>query len=233
MSMFDWAKEEVRLACELENPNRKEGEFDYGCACYESALKAFETLLSDVHSGYSIMITKNILNRLIDGKCLTPITDIPEVWNEVPSFRKEDGRRCYQCKRMFSLFKDVYPNGTIKYSDTDRCYGVDIGNENASYHSGLIDKVIDELYPITMPYIPNNKSIKVVCETFLYDPRNGDFDTRAIHYAIMPDEKRVHIGRYFAEIDGEFKEITRQEYHERYINRADHYRKSINETEEV
>ena len=28
----------------------------------------------------SIQITKSILNRLIDGKCLTPIEDDPDIW---------------------------------------------------------------------------------------------------------------------------------------------------------
>lgn len=56
-SMLDWAKREVEIACEKENPNRKEEEFDYGCACYESALKAFESLSEDGHSGLSIKIT--------------------------------------------------------------------------------------------------------------------------------------------------------------------------------
>lgn len=73
MSMTEWAKREVEIACKRENPDRKEGEFDYGYACYESALKAFYCLMEDWHSGMSIGITKNILNRLIDGKCLTPI----------------------------------------------------------------------------------------------------------------------------------------------------------------
>ena len=33
MSILDWAKMEVEIACKKENPERKEGEFDYGCAC--------------------------------------------------------------------------------------------------------------------------------------------------------------------------------------------------------
>lgn len=45
MNMTDWAKREVEIACKRENPSRKEGEFDYGCACYESALKAFNCLM--------------------------------------------------------------------------------------------------------------------------------------------------------------------------------------------
>lgn len=70
MGMLGWAKREVELACKRENPDRKEGEFDYGCACYESALKAFKSLCEDGHSGFSIGLTKNILNRLIDGNRL-------------------------------------------------------------------------------------------------------------------------------------------------------------------
>ena len=34
-----WAENEVKIAC-----HRKGDEFDYGCASYESALKAFKTL---------------------------------------------------------------------------------------------------------------------------------------------------------------------------------------------
>lgn len=47
MSLREWAQREVALACRREKPDRKEGEFDYGCACYESALKAFDSLLED------------------------------------------------------------------------------------------------------------------------------------------------------------------------------------------
>lgn len=68
MSNLEWAKREVELACQKENPNRKDGEFDYGCACYESALKAFESLCEDGHSGLSIGQTAAILNRLISGR---------------------------------------------------------------------------------------------------------------------------------------------------------------------
>ena len=45
-------------------------------ACYESALRAYRSLERDGHSGMSVQITKSILNRLIDGKCLTPLRTI-------------------------------------------------------------------------------------------------------------------------------------------------------------
>jgi len=68
-----WAEKEVELACERERANSsEEGEWKYGCACYESALRAYNSIYSDGHSGYSIGATKQILNRLIDGTPLTP-----------------------------------------------------------------------------------------------------------------------------------------------------------------
>ena len=72
-NILDWTEREVAIACEKENPNKKDGEFDYGRACYESALKAFKSLCDDGHSGFSIKMTQEILNRLINVQPLTPI----------------------------------------------------------------------------------------------------------------------------------------------------------------
>ena len=72
-NMLDWAEREVAIACEKENPNKKDEEFDNGCACYESALKAFKSWCDQGHSGFSIKMTQVILNRLIDGKPVSPI----------------------------------------------------------------------------------------------------------------------------------------------------------------
>lgn len=98
MSMLEWAKREVAIASKRERGDKPEDEWDYGVACYESALKAFESLCGDGHSGYSIGVTKNILNRLIDGKPLTPIEDTEDVWNQCN--RGVEDPVTYQCKRM-------------------------------------------------------------------------------------------------------------------------------------
>ena len=100
-SMELWAEEEVRLACvneRLDPDSSPEGEWDYGCACYESALKAFKSLLGDGHSGFSIGMTKHILVRLIDGRPLTPIVESMDSWNETR--HDDDGSYHYQNKRM-------------------------------------------------------------------------------------------------------------------------------------
>lgn len=44
--------------------------------------------MEDGHSGMSIGITKNILNRLIAGKPLTPIVDTEDIWDAGVSFEK-------------------------------------------------------------------------------------------------------------------------------------------------
>ena len=81
MNMKEWAELEVEIAKKRERGDAPEDEFDYGCACYDSALKAFNSLCEDGHSGMSIGFTKAILNRLIDGKPLVPIEDTEDIWN--------------------------------------------------------------------------------------------------------------------------------------------------------
>ena len=232
--MLDWAKREVEIACKKENPNKKEGEFDYGCACYESALKAFESLCGDGHSGYSIKMTQSILNRLIDGKPLTPIEDTDDVWNLIENH--EDGYRLYQCKRMHSLFKDVYADGTVKYDDINRSYCIDIHDSNNEYSSGLVRRIIDAMFPITMPYMPG-KPIKVYCEDFLTDKKNGDFDTVGVFYALKTEndkQEKIEINRFFREPKddevGRWTEISKEEYMQRKDKRLNAFSNKEDET---
>ncbi len=210
-----WAEKEMEIACRHErgDSGSKDEEWDYGCACYGSALKAYQSLMEDGHTGFSIGMTKCILNRLIDHKPLTPIEDTEDVWNDISDI--SGGCVNYQCRRMSSLFKYVYPDGTVKYRDVNRFYGAYIDNPSSSYHSGLIDRVMEELYPIRMPYYPSSKPFKVFCEEFLTDRKNGDFDTVGMLYFIDPNGVREELNRYFKETGDDFVEIKKEEYEER------------------
>ena len=73
--MSEWAEREIEIACKKENPNWDGKSFDYGCSCYQSALKAYKRLCEDEHSEFSFNLTKNVLIRLINGLPLMPITD--------------------------------------------------------------------------------------------------------------------------------------------------------------
>ena len=218
-NMLDWAEREVAIACGKENPNKKDREFDYDCACYKSALKAFKTLCDDGHSGLSMKVTQSILNRIINWQPLTPIKDTDDVWYE--RHHCKDSHKLYQCKRMSSLFKDVYDDGTVKYSDNNRLYCVNINNPNDIYYSGLVRRIIDEMLPITMPYMPGNP-IKVYCEDFLTDKKNGDFDTIGVFYALKTEngqQEKIEINRFFKEPkdneEFDWVEISKEEYIQR------------------
>lgn len=215
MSMSDWAQKEIEIACARERAaSENPDEWDYGCACYESAMKAYKSLMEDEHSGYSIGVTKNILVRLIEGKPLTPIEDVPEVWNNVGHFGNPDVVN-YQCSRMSSLFKSVHKDGTVTYSDNDRVTTTYVTNPGIFWHNGTASHIINEMFPISMPYWPLAKSYVVYAEEFLLDPINGDYDTAGYLYAIDPNGEKIEINRYFAEKNGNFEEIDFEEYCER------------------
>ena len=218
-----WAEREIELACESERKGAEKPEdAAYGVACYDSALRAYQSLMRDGHSGFSIQITKSLLNRLIDGKCLTPIEDTPDIWEDVSEmFGKDDPVKHYQCKRMSSLFKEVAPDGTVTYSDTNRVQVVNVDEPDIAYTNGFTTRLIDKLAPITMPYFPADKKFKVVREEFLTDPKNGDFDTVAYLYVITPEGKKVELNGYFKDGEDGMVRIDKAEYDERKARRVE------------
>ena len=164
--MKTWAEREAAIRIEFERKDKDTDEpfFNYGAACVESALKAFNCLMEDEHSGMSIGFTKAFLNRLIDGKPLTSIEDTDDIWKFC---WEHDGVKTYQCERMFSLFKDVYPDGSVEYSDNNRVIWYEVSSPDVSYSSGFVRKIIDEMFPITMPYWPKDNPYEVYVEEFL------------------------------------------------------------------
>ena len=67
-------------------------------------------------------------------------------------------------------------------------------------------------------YIPG-KPIRVYCEDFLTDKKNGDFDTIGIVYALKTEngeQKKIEINRFFGEPkdneERDWVEISKEEY---------------------
>ena len=226
MSIYDWAEQECRLACKRENPDFDfdSNDFDYGCSCYKSALKAYKSLVEDEHSGMSFSFTGDILERLMRHEPLTPITD--------DDFK---GGNCIysdehlasmglkseiQCPRMSSLFRKETIDGEVTYNDLNRAYCIDIEKPSDTFSSSA-DNIVDELFPISMPYFPEKEKYKVYVQTFLADKKNGDFDTRGVIYLITPDGKRIDVNRYYTERGGEMVEISKDEYDELLEKRMD------------
>lgn len=211
MSLETWAENEIKIAIEL-------AECDYVAECYKSAHKAFKSLLEDGHSGASICLTKDFLNKLIDGRPLTPIEDTEDVWNMIYT---DDDCTQYKCNRCPSLFKYVYDDGQIEYNDSNRivCAEVikdDDGRETElRFYNGFISSIVNKIFPIEFPYISPKNPYKVYIEDFLYDTKNGDYDTLWITHLIKPTGEKVEINRYFKESEDSYIEISSEEFDER------------------
>lgn len=197
-------------------------------------MKAFKSLCEDGHSGFSIKMTQSILNRLINVQPLTPIEDTDDIWHKVDDTL---GIATYQCKRMCSLFKDVYADGTVKYSDNNYYYCVDINNPNCMYTWKTASQIIEEMFPITMPYMPG-KPIVIYCEDFLIDENHGDFDTVGILYAIKEEhgkQEKIDINRFYRgaekseDEEGYMVEISKEEYEKRKARKIDRKKGEENE----
>ena len=216
MSLKDWAKKEVEIACKRENPNWDGESFDYGCSCYMSALKAFESLCDDGHSGYSFSITRSILKKLLDNRPLTPITD-EDFANQTSIY---DDKEEYQCSRMSSLFKTVYEDGSVEYSDVNRAYSFDAEFPDDTFTCGFDDSFLDKLIPITLPY--NGTSTKYEIKVQRFDTKDG-VEYRAILSITDPDGKVIPVDKYYriSNEDSEHKVITKEEF-ELALQNRDH-----------
>ena len=216
--VYSWAEQECRLACKRENPDFDfdSNDFDYGCSCYKSALKAYNSLVEDDHSGMSFSYTRDILERLMRHEPLTPITDNDferGAWIYCDEYLESVGLKSeVQCPRMSSLFRKETLDGKITYYDVDRAYCVNVESPSDTFSCGVETNIVDEMFPIKMPYFPEKGKYKVYIQEFLTDKKNGDFDTHGILYLITPDGKRIDVNRYYTEKNGEMVEISKEEY---------------------
>lgn len=224
MTMTDWAEREIAAACKRENPEWDGESFDYGCACYQSALKAYKSLMEDGHSGFSFGMTKNILIKLLHQIPLSPITDEDFTIEDDESlsdskYAQEKGlKSSIQCPRRSSLFREETLDGVVTYHDVDRVYCVNIDDPKYSYHCGL-SKIVDELFPITMPYTPSDKKYKVNVQEFLLDPKNGDFDHQRVVSVVTPEGEEILINepKYIQkEINGKMVQCSLDEWMKDY-----------------
>lgn len=161
MDMSEWAKNEVELFCK--------GQDEYGKLCAKSALKAFSSLCDDNHSGFSWEITRNLLLRLMDGIPLKPIKDSDFLDQEgmiqqsEESLRDRGLRSDLQCKRMPSLFRQETLDGKVTYHCVDRtvCYDEE-DEKRIPFTCGEGSRLIDKMFPITMPYYPTGEKYVVM-----------------------------------------------------------------------
>ena len=215
MSVDIWAKREVELA---KNEALKSGSDNcsthYICECLNSALKAFNSLIEDGHSGASVEQTLMFLQRLVRRLPLTPI-DEDTTW--VKSNVSESGTITYQCARMTSLFKDGDREGNITYSDVNRVVCVNKDDLKAPvWYNGFVSKVVNSIYPIKFPYYTSTDPIIAYVSEHTTS-LSEDFDTMCIDSVKLNNGETVEVKRFFKEDTNgnSWVEIDEQEYNSR------------------
>ena len=215
MSTDIWAKREVELA---KNEALKSGSDNcsahYICECLNSALKAFNSLREDGHSGASMEQMLMFLQRLVRGLPLTPI-DEDTTW--VKSSVSESGTITYQCARMTSLFKDVDREGNITYSDVHRVVCVNKDDLQAPvWYNGFVSKIVNSIYPIKFPYYTSSDPIIAYVSEHTTSVTE-DFETMCIDSVKLDNGETVDVKRFFKEDtdSNSWVEIDEEEYNSR------------------
>lgn len=210
MSMYDWARQEVQLA-KAELKRNKNDEAQYMIACYDSALRAYEKLMKDGHSGTSFAITRGILEKLMHEIPLTPVEDKEIMWKYTYNHENE---AVFQHKRMPSVFKMVNKKtGAVRFSDNDRilCKNL-LGPDSTYFYSNFISRIIDGMFPIEFPYTPTKEKYIVYVTEFLMDSANGDFDTMNLVSVKLPTGDARPLNLYYKEENGRWSLITQDEW---------------------
>lgn len=174
----------------------------YGGLCYESALGAYAAALQDNHSGYSWSITRNIIDRMMGDLTLVPIHD--------EDFVCELGDGTVTTPRQTGIFKCLSHDGEISYTDLNRVVGVDL-DSGGCFSSSLCRNVVDELFPIQMPYYTSATPYKVFVRSFCdkgFPNDDHDFNREWVSHIITPHGERHEVDRTWVHKPGILLEIT-------------------------
>lgn len=206
MTRLEWAENEIAIASKGDE-STTDTEFDYAKHCFDSALKAYKSLLDDNHSGASWGITRQILTRFLNSVPLTPIEDTEDVWEDCSQFFDKPK---WQCKRCSSFFKEYDEEGNVIYEDNSRTVCID--TNGSGWHNGLASMIVDEMFPIMMPYMPADKPFKIYREEYCSKGNDGEKDIVVFTHIIKPDGIRVEVGRYFKEVNNKYEEISKEDF---------------------
>ena len=160
-------------------------------------------MTEDDHSGMSFSITRSILEQLLHEIPLTPIEDVPEVWNNCHDFYDSRTKeQHFQNNRRFSLFKDIDANGNVTYRDNDNDVLDEIHLKDGHVSclgSNRTIKILQYFLPealeIKFPYTPPRYPYRVKLSESL-DNTSSDRDYYYLSYIRKPNFDRLTINKY-------------------------------------
>lgn len=209
---LEWADHEIDLARDTDN--------DESAELYSTARVMYHTMIRDWWKhGYSMEKVLEILYHLSQHETLVPITEENANWKLDSS--TNTGECTYRTKRYKDLVKTITSDGTVSYSDISRVICQDANDPKSTWFNGFVTDLVDEYFPITLPYQPHeSKPIRVKITEALSDESNGDFDTMTVQTIIDPSTQTIlNVCRYFKSDVHDFTwvEIDYHEYLERMM----------------
>lgn len=184
--IIEWGKKEIQLyKSNLIRNDHIGAESRNTIVRYMNDATAYFESLCYGNSRELMLDSVNILNKIVRGNILTPITDNDDDFEDEWRFSRalSDNTRVYQSKRLSSLFKYLYSNGDIRYRDLDRIKYFNTSSycePPVEIHSSVVIAIVEKyLKPITMPYMPSDP-INIYYEEFSIDKDAADIDTVGI-----------------------------------------------------
>lgn len=188
---------EVQLAL-----SRCESTPDLARSIYDSALGAYAAVLQGDHSGYSWEVTRSVVDRMLKELALTPVLD--------EDFVDVKGEEPVTTFRQSGIYKRLKHDGSITYTDHKRVVGVDI-DTGGHFTSSLIREVVDEMFPIEMPYYTPGTPYRVYVRTYCdkgFPDDHHDFNREWLSHVVTPSGECVTINRTWVHESGILIEIT-------------------------
>lgn len=169
---------------------------------YSSALGAYAAVLQDNHSGSSWKITHSVIHRMLSELALTPVRD--------EDFVSLDDEEPATTSRQYGLFKRLELDGSVTYTDIHRVEGVYL-DTGEHFTSGLVRAVVDEMFPIKLPYYAPGTPYRVYVRTYCdkgYPNDHHDFNREWLSHVVTPSGECVTIDRTWVHGLGGLTEVT-------------------------
>ena len=159
MTMTEFMEKEIEIY--------KQKHYSFQGRCADTALKAYMLIKESGHSDLGSGIVVDLLTRMLKELPLTPITDedFPDAIVLIGGdgyLRDHNLEYSIPCRRMDSLYKEKTLDGKVYYTDTNRFVCYDEKDPTFAYICSRGERVVDKMFPITMPYYPPTKKYMVM-----------------------------------------------------------------------
>ena len=170
---------------------------------YDSALGAYAAVLQGNHSGYSWDATHTVVNRMLSEFALTPVCD-----GDFVGIKDENPATT---PRQNGLFRYLWQDDLVTYTDIKRAVGVYL-DTGEPFTSGLVRAIVDEMFPIQMPYytpgIPYRVHVRTYCDKGFPNDHH-DFNRVWASHVVTPSGEYLPINRTWVQSGfGGLVEIT-------------------------